>query len=356
MSVDNRTPFPSLAFRQYNLAGDLLGVVVARGTFKLTNGGPLQIADKQYPLVMSDTYDGDPHLTPQMACTDLAPYKPATDVTFLGAAFAPDGKPASSWTCGLRVGPVEKRLRVHGPRFWNAKIRKTWIGLIDRSKEDALEGWELSEGEPVAYVPLDWRLAFGGRLGTEDDSPAIEANPIGIGLVDEDHFKERSQWPAPQIEDETTPIRSVHNHPQPAGLGPVSPFWSDRADLAGTYDDEWLEKKHPLLPEDFDFRFWQAATPDLIADPWLEGNEDFELHRLLPQLETLRGRLPNLRLQVEIDQGSGPMRGPMILDGVHFDMRPGVGRVFLTWRTAFPWPERRGLPRLEFITMPEKVV
>jgi hypothetical protein len=38
----------------------------------------------------------------------------------------------------------------------------------------------------------------------------------------------------------------------------------------------------------------------------------------------------------------------MVLDGVHFDMRPGVGRVFLTWRIGFPWPERRGLPRLAF--------
>ena len=28
MSVDNQTPFPALAFRQYNLAGGLFGVVV----------------------------------------------------------------------------------------------------------------------------------------------------------------------------------------------------------------------------------------------------------------------------------------------------------------------------------------
>ncbi len=31
MTVDNHTPFPALAFRQYNMAGDLLGVGVARG-------------------------------------------------------------------------------------------------------------------------------------------------------------------------------------------------------------------------------------------------------------------------------------------------------------------------------------
>ena len=342
MTVDNRTPFPALAFRQYNLDGELLGVVVARGTFKLSNGGPLQIADKQYPLVMSDTYEGDPHQTPMVACTDLAPFKPATDVTFCGAAFAPDRKPTSSWTCGLRVGPVEKRLRVHGPRQWRAKTRKTWVGLIDRSKEDALESWELTQGEPVSYVPLDWRLAFGGR----NDCETIEANPIGIGLVDEARFKDEPAWPAPQIEEESQPIRSVTDRPRPAGLAPASPFWKDRVSLAGTYDDLWLKQRHPLLPQDFNFRFWQAAHPDLVTERWLDGSENFALEMLLPGHSRLEGKLPKLNLSIELDQGNGPARAPMVLDGVHFDMRPGVGRVFLTWRVGFPWPKRQGTPKL----------
>ncbi|WP_337270454.1 DUF2169 family type VI secretion system accessory protein [Oryzifoliimicrobium ureilyticus] len=344
MSVDNRTPFPALAFRQYNMVGDLLGVVVARGTFKLTNGGPLQLADKQAPLVLSDVYDGDPHQTPQVACTDLAPFKPGTDVTFIGATFAPEGVPASTWQCALKLGPVEKRLRVHGPRFWRAKTRKTWRGLITRDNEDALDGWELTEGRPARYVPLDWRLAFGGQLENEK----VEANPIGIGLVDEARFKEKPEWPAPQIEDDAAPITSIKDRPAPAGLAPISPFWKDRADLAGTYDDDWLEERYPLLPTDFNFAFWQAASRDLIVEPWLRGEERFELFRLLPQYDILKGNLPGIYLRVNIDQGNGPAEGPMVLDGVHFDMRPGIGRVFLTWRTAFPWPKRRGLPQISF--------
>ncbi|WCJ64627.1 DUF2169 family type VI secretion system accessory protein [Agrobacterium tumefaciens] len=351
MSVDNRTPFPALAFRQFNMVGDLMGVVVARGTFKLTNGGPLQLADKQLPLVMSDVYDGDPHQTPQMACTDLAPFKPGTDVTFLGATFAPNGVPSSSWTCGFQVGSMGKRLRVHGPRVWRAKTRKTWRGLIDREHEDAMDGWELTEGQPVPYVPLDWRLAFGGRLENE----TVETNPVGIGLVDEARFKEQHEWAAPQIEEETNPILSVQDRPKPAGFAPISPFWKDRADLAGTYDDKWLENRHPLLPPDFDYAFWQAAPRDQIVDPWLNGDEPFKLHRLLPQLENLSGYLPNVALKVEIDQGDITHIAHSVVDGVHFDMRPGVGRVFLTWRTAFPWPHRRGLPLLSFINRVEEV-
>ncbi|WP_088685682.1 DUF2169 domain-containing protein [Rhizobium sp. R634] len=352
MSVDNRTPFPSLAFRQYNLTGDLLGVVVARGTFKLMNGGPLIPDSIQRPLVMSDVYEGDPHQTPQMACTDLAPFKPGTDVTFLGAAFAPNGIASSSWTCGLRVGPVEKRLRVHGPRWWRPKIRKTWRGLFERDKEDALEGWELTNGEPVSFVPIDWRLAFGGSL---EGGEVCDRNPVGIGLVDEARFRDRSEWQAPQIEDVDMPIRSVGGRPAPAGFGLLSPFWGDRINKAGTYDDAWLTQRHPLLPRDFDFSFWQAAHPDLVADPWLEGNEPFELDHLLPGIEIFYGRLPDIQLEVVLDQGRGAARGQMVLDGVHFDLRPGVGRVFLTWRIGFPWPERRGLPRIAFASSAQGV-
>ncbi|MDO1583078.1 DUF2169 family type VI secretion system accessory protein [Rhizobium oryzicola] len=351
MSVENHTPFPALAFRQYNMVGELMGVVVARGTFKLTKDGPLQLADEQYPLVMSDTYEGDPHETPHLACTDLAPFKPGTDVTFVGASFAPGGKAQSSWTCGLKVGSVDKRLRVHGPRLWRARTRKTWRGLIDRDKEDALDGWELTPGDPVAYVPIDWRLAFGGRR----DEGELEANPLGMGLVGQTRFKQQPEWPAPRIELEDQPIQSVTDRPQPAGFAPISPFWKDRAELAGTYDEDWVEKRHPLLPEDFDYAFWQAAPRDQIAEPWLEGNEPFELTNLLPGFENLRGSLPGLALQVSIEQGAGSQSGLMVLDGVHFYMRPGVGRVFLTWRCNFLWPEREGLPRLEMAHVVEGV-
>ncbi len=351
MSVDNHTPFPALAFRQYNLAGELLGVVVARGTFKLSNGGPLVLDEVQRPLVMSDTYDGDPHQTSQMACTDLAPFKPSTDVTFIGATFAPGGIPIPTWTCGLKVGPVEKRLRVFGPRSWKAKTRKTWRGLIDRSKEDVLDGWELTEPANVTHVPIDWRFAFGGRIAGGE---AYERNPVGIGLVNEAQFRERPEWPAPQIEDVNAPVLSVKDRPCPAGFGPMSPFWEDRLIRAGTYDEAWLSQRHPLLPADFDFSFWQCAHPDLTSSTWLTGNEDFELDSLLPGISLLKGRLPSIELEMIIDQGSGPALGTMVLDGVHFDMRPGIGRVFLTWRIGFPWPNRKGMPKLMFSTAKQR--
>ncbi|WP_156398944.1 DUF2169 domain-containing protein, partial [Methylobacterium sp. Leaf469] len=202
MSVENRTPFPALAFRQYNLAGAMNGVVAVRGTFRLVEGSALEAANEQMPLVMSDVYDGDPHAAPQMACTDLVPFKPGTDVTFVGTSFARDDVALPSWSCALQVGPVSKRLRVTGPRVWRARTRKTWKGLIGLGPEDVLDGWDLSEPEPATMVPIDWRLAYGGKVprATQDAPDGVHsANPVGCGIVDAARFPEVTQWPAPQI-------------------------------------------------------------------------------------------------------------------------------------------------------------
>ncbi|MGN8113063.1 DUF2169 family type VI secretion system accessory protein [Labrys sp. 22185] len=351
MSVDNRTPFPAIAFQQYNLAGQMLGVVAARGTFKLARNGPLQTADTQYPLVLADRYENDaPHDGPLVAQSDLTPFKPGTDITFLGAAHSSDGMPRPDWTCRLEVGSVSKTLRVTGPRQWKAKTRKRWQGRAEPAPRDVLEGWDLTEPEPVSFVPLDWRLAYGGLLpGRTGNSPSgrYRLNALGQGMVDDSAFREKPFYPAPQIESPDRPLISPYGDIAPEGFGPIPPWWDQRHRYAGTYDDDWLEERHPLLPTDFDFRFWQCAHPDLIADPWLKGDEAFELEHLLPGLPKLNGHLPGLQLRVSLDQGDGPKMAPLVLDGVHFDMRPGVGRVFLTWRAGFPWLEGRGVPVVE---------
>ncbi|MDO5622439.1 MAG: DUF2169 domain-containing protein, partial [Paracoccus sp. (in: a-proteobacteria)] len=97
-----------------------------------------------------------------------------------------------------------------------------------------------------------------------------------------------------------------------------------------------IKNRHPLLPQDFDFRFWQCAHPDLITRGWLHGDEPFELCNLLRGHPRLSGRLPAIRLQMRLPVSGGTGVAPFVLDGVHFDMRPGIGCVFLTWRAGFP--------------------
>jgi hypothetical protein len=69
-------------------------------------------------------------------------------------------------------------------------------------------------------------------------------------------------------------IRRYGDSPAPAGFGFVSADWEPRARYAGTYDEAWSQERKPLLPKDFDRRFFNAASPGLTAPGYLKGNED----------------------------------------------------------------------------------
>ena len=284
MELLNPTPLPGLAFRQFDHDGELDCVVTLRGTFEHVQDGPARWCDQQMPLQWQDAYEGDPHLTPMLHQGDLVPEKPGTDVTFLGASHAPDG-PRRHWSCGIEVGPMRKVLQVSGPRQWLPVIRPSRWPF---RREEEIVNWALGEVEPAVSVLMDWRLAAGGRDAFADaDADADPDNPIGCGRTGPRQTWRNRPVPAPQIfaGSDMTPAAS------PAGLGPVPPFWRPRHRHAGTYDEDWLSERHPLLPEDFDPRFWQCAPEDQIVQPWLKGDEGYRLTNLHPDHPQAAGRL-----------------------------------------------------------------
>lgn len=343
MELINRLPFPAMAFRQFDANGDLDCVVAVRGTFEHVQNDRLRLCREQEDFQWEDGYDGDPHAGPLLRQTDLTPEKVGTDITFLGNAYAPGGAPASSWQIGLRVGQVSKRLEVHGPRFWNPVLKEKWAGFSAKEPKRVLTDWQLGEAEPASEVPMCWSKAYGGQIpGTGDpetETPAdVDArNPLGCGIVNLDMPADHAPVAAPQI---TLPGEKLswRKPVEPQGLGLVSPWWRSRQQYAGTYDDVWLNERHPLLPEDFDAHFWQCAHPDLIIVPHLGGHEDYELRHLHSRHSIAEGRLPDLTLGVHcLRDGTGDWR-VLKLDGLHFDWRFD-DRVTLTWRIRFPLPE-----------------
>ena len=161
--------------------------------------------------------------------------------------------------------------------------------LAWRAKEPGrklkLTGWVLSDAETATEVELSWTKSFGGPIaGTAAaDTPADvhHENPLGPGLLDVRHGDPETPVQAHQLDDPDDPVTDWRRHDaRPQGFGLVSPWWRQRQQYAGTYDEAWLEKRHPLPPEDFDPRFWQCAHPDLIASPYLRGDEAYELSNL----------------------------------------------------------------------------
>jgi hypothetical protein len=119
------------------------------------------------------------------------------------------------------------------------------------------------------------------------------------------------------------------------GFGATPREAKPRRALAGTYDERWQRERAPLLPEDFDERFFLAAFPELVAVPHLIGDERV-IAEGVSMLGTLDLRLPGLRLQVEVFVGREADRGPALLDTVVLE--PEVEHLTLVWRRRVPCP------------------
>jgi hypothetical protein len=357
--LENHTPFPALAFSQFHRDGTDMAVLAVRGTFHLVPDAPLVLAARQDELELADRYDGDPADGLLVRSCDIVPFKPAADLTILGASWAPQGAEARSWLTGVRLGKLEKVVRVHGPKAWQCTAREE--GDDDKRGSSGKKDWVLSQARPVKAVPLDWRGAFGGAIpGTGDEHTPIDVhrhNPIGCGIVDARHSPRDADIPAPCIEDPADPVLDWRRRDYvPQGFGPLPPVWRPRQQFTGTFDDAWLESKHPLLPDDFDYRFYQYAAPGLIHEERLNGDEELQLLHMHPDHAHIQVWLPGVRLSAAAHWNDGDAAAlEMMLDGVHVDMNGDLASVYLTWRC---WvPKRAGIRLMELrIEEPSRLV
>jgi hypothetical protein len=343
VDVVNRTAFPALAFEGLDTEDQPFHVLVMRITYVLRPGAGaaplaghcthhLDFADDQAPLAATDSFLGDPAWTSPRGESDYAPFKPRCDVLVLGRAHAPHCRPRRRFTASmklLRPGPagqvlLDASLAIVGPRWFRKKrwplrwiyglLRFGSLGLV------RVNPWTLTAPAAVGSVPLTYEYAFGGTLTIPVEAmPKVpkkhrlpparqqdlgqpcaayarnEANPIGMGHAALWALKAGrvKRLPAPQIEDPGRPVTSAYfwrnargrikpgKELTPAGCGPLGRGWSPRRLLAGTPDAVWVRERHPLLPRDFDFGYWNCAHPEWQTEH-LRGNEVLTLANLLP--------------------------------------------------------------------------
>src|SRR4051812_20975773 len=89
----NTSGFEALLYPAFNREGRETAIVIVRATFELNQAGHLQPADEQVPVRLEDVYFGDPGESSSLEESDLAIYKPGTDVVVVGDAHAPGGQP-----------------------------------------------------------------------------------------------------------------------------------------------------------------------------------------------------------------------------------------------------------------------
>ena len=116
-------------------------------------------------------------------------------------------------------------------------------------------------------------------------------------------------------------------------FGPIGRGWKPRSQLAGTYDQHWLDNVFPFLPADFDSRYYQAAPLDQQT-PYPRGGEVAAVQNLTPN-GLLQFRLPDLSLPVEFVMKNGKTKQQQaIMDTIYIE--PELKRVLLVWRASIP--------------------
>jgi hypothetical protein len=312
--VDNRTPFAAERGWVRNRDGAEIWLVALKCTFDVLADGSTRISDDQPPVLRAPEYHGEPGKSSVKYETDLVLTKPTTDVIVVGHAYAPLGRPVEQMEVGCRVGPITKVLRVTGDRVWGA------LGA--------------TRPEPFVKMPLVYERAYGGvDRKAHPDRDWDWRNPVGTGFA---MSRDNASGSAlPNIEYPNDVVSGWKDRPRPAGFGVVASHWQPRVAFAGTYDDAWMKNRQPLVPDDFDDRFYQCAPVDQQAASPLRGGEPVVLHNLTPGGDC-RFVLPKVFLGFEtrFHDGSREMHRERRLHTVILE--PDYPRVSLVWHTALP--------------------
>ncbi|MDC9593898.1 DUF2169 family type VI secretion system accessory protein [Xenorhabdus sp. IM139775] len=340
MEFRNLTPFAVMNYSMLDVEDVEHHVAVMKIGYQLLPAGQGEYSAELLPtppLCLQDEYRGQMNASQVLQESDLAPFKPRCDVIVNGTAYAPDGRPCTEFPVRLQVQSkqgqtlLDKTLTITGEREF---IR------------DAGGHWQLTDPKPFATLPLDYRYAFGGECKIQADDKAgaqlkesdrltpeqrqqhpdgekdpvahatCETNPLGMGFVTPwyANAKQLTRYPAPRITRPDAPFTAQHFSAQlagtlspdtpacqPQGMGLVGRAWLPRRQLAGTYDADWLAHRHPYLPKDFDFGYWNGAPVDQQID-WPETNIAITLSGLTPDGDlhvTLPGHRPFILLRMQ---------------------------------------------------------
>jgi hypothetical protein len=294
-------------------------VVAIKASFGIpVDGGVAELEEEQQPLVQADEFTGEPGLSAPRYESDYAHHKPYCDVLLNGSAYAPPAKVVRRTIVGLQIGAVRKTFVVTGNRVWRSR------GIVVTA----------TEPEWFDVMPITYNNAFGGVEQNTDDPASARTyltNPVGCGYAPSRRRLDGTAMPTTEERDH--PITEPDLQYRPMAFGPLGRGWQPRVRFAGTYDQEWVKHRAPFWPDDFDYRYFQAAPPDQQI-PYPSGDEEVVLQNLTPEGVT-RFRLPVMEMPVWFL----PHRGKDVRVDARIDaivLEPGLGRFTLTWRAAMP--------------------
>lgn len=318
-ALTNSTPFRAERSWVRDKNGAEVWLVAVKGTFIIGEDGSTQVADDQMEVSIVPKFRGEPGKSSLLYESDLVHIKSCTDVILHGHAYVSNTRLTTEVSVMLKVANISKRLHVIGDRVW----------------KNSLIGLKMSKPRPFSRMPLTYERAFGGTDQMSKDPKYYgwePRNPVGTGFATQ--VKHLVGKPAPNIENPKCFIRRWKDRPDPVCFGPIASHWSPRIELAGTYSEIWQKERLPLLPEDFDERFYQYAPEDQQVPGFLKGGELVEMYNLTPN-GYLRFRLPIVSLEfiTEFDDFEVQKHYGLLHSVI---CEPDVSRVIMVWHTNLP--------------------
>lgn len=248
--------------------GGLSLTACVKAMFRLEHGRDVTLADQQEPVGDDRWYDDA--RSSLAAASDRIPFRPRVDVTLVGCAYAPHGRPVDALVATLTVGELVKAIGVVGDRRW----------------VEGPDGLEPSAPAPFTRMPLRYERAQRGA-----------DNPVGLDLTAP---PSAGALALPNLE----PPDDTSQTGKTIGMGPVAASWRPRARLLGPDAARWVLHPEGPAPPDLDFAFFNAAPPDQQLDLFRSGSRIVleNLHPTFPRLET---RVPAIRVKAFLLAASG---------------------------------------------------
>lgn len=200
---------------------------------------------------------------------DLGMPKRSAEFLVTGHAYTAHQQTRNQCMVKMRVGTIEKSLRVSGDRYW-----------LDK---------RATPPQDFDSMPLDWQHAYGGA--------SFADNPLGIG-ADEETINGVRTRRLPNIESPDATIQRHDQRLSPAGFDAIDVMWPRRfARIGKDYGDRWAKEDFPAFSGDMDWHLFNAAP----EDQWwrdadcVPGAAPYEIWNMHPHKPHQEGRLPDWR-------------------------------------------------------------
>lgn len=303
--LENNTPFyAELTLLADEYCRDIM-LLLVKATYDITSNGELFLAKEQQAINFEGEFYGKPGESSLKFAPEANFTKLATDVAVIGNAIAPYEQAVTTLDVGVKIGSVQQHIKVIGDRVWQKR------------KTGKVVNWISTPPEAFTKMPLVYERAFGGKDLTPEEEKYFASEPrnlVGTGIIAKHSTLEEVAMP--NLEDPRQLIKSATDRPQPMGVGFISPDWQPRLAHAGTYDESWEKKRMPLLPEDFNRKFFNAGHPALQASGFLQGNETVMLVNMTSTRRfkfNLPGEKPNVQFKFSYEN---PIPATVDLDTV----------------------------------------